>query len=834
MCAALTAGYPALAQTAPRFGDAASFVVLGNGSVTNSGATQITGNVGVSPGNTVNGLSSANFLLGEVRRDDALARAGRSDGNRIDDELAGTPCHITLTDSELGGKTLTRGAYCFPTADVALSGTLILDAEGDREAVWIFRIAGTLTTASDASVLVVENGYDGNVFWRTGGAATIGARTSFIGNLFATGNIVFQDRASLSGRAISRSGSVSLTANRLSLCCAPITVMPASVPNGTLGTDYRQTFTADGGGAPYTFAITSGSLPFGLTLDPTGALHGTPMQTGTFAFTVTATDVAGCAGSAAYRIEIACGTRTVLPAATIGASYGPVSLFDGTACSVTSGAVPPGMFAGCALTGTPTTEGTFEFVVESGRRSRCFTIEVGDCPIDFPSEPDDGTACMPYSDTIGVTGGVAPYVFTSPPLPCGLTLSATGTLSGTPPAKATCIVPVTVTDALSRSCSRTFTIEIGCPPSEGSPVVLPNATVCVLYDEPLPPRTCGEGVTYSGDAPLGLGVEGTRISGVPTTSGTFTFPVESRTSDGCVITHDVTITIDCPEVTLSPLPPMVKGVPYDETIVVTDGDCEYSLTDDSLPEGIDIDGLRIHGTPFEPGPYEFTITAVNAMSGCSGSRHYTPNCGPLHITPTTVPNGRVGVAYPDIEFTVAGGTAPYVFTITTGSLPPGLTLTGDTLSDTPTTVGTYAFGLRVTDRYGCSGTVEFCAIDIAPGTCPDAVSLGLAPAELPPVTPSAPYAVAITPSGGTSPYTLTISDGTLPTGLVLIPTGIVGVTTQTGVFPLTITTTDSSGCRVSLCYTLFVGTAIPTLSQWALLLVAAILSIAGCVAIGRR
>lgn len=380
LCAVLTTGHGALAQTAPRFGDAASFVVLGNGSVTNSGATQITGNVGVSPGNTVNGLSSSNFLLGEVRRDDALARAARSDRNRIDDVLAGMPC-VTLTNAELGGKTLTHGVYCFPSADAALSGTLILDAEGDRNAVWIFRIDGMLTTAHGASVLVVGNGYDGNVFWRTGGAATIGARTSFIGNLFVTGNIVFQDRASLSGRAISHSGSVSLTANHLSLCCAPITVTPASVPNGTLGTDYRQTFMAEGGVAPYTFAVTSGELPCGLELDPSGVLHGTPEQTGIFTFTVTATDVAGCSGSAAYRIEIVCGTRTVLRAATIGASYGPVSLFDGTACSVAGGAVPPGMSAGCALTGMPTTEGTFTFVIESGCRSRCFTIEVSDRPI---------------------------------------------------------------------------------------------------------------------------------------------------------------------------------------------------------------------------------------------------------------------------------------------------------------------------------------------------------------------------------------------------------------------------------------------------------------------
>jgi Putative Ig domain./Protein of unknown function (DUF3494). len=305
LCAAFTAGHAALAQTAPRFGDAASFVVLGNGSVTNSGATRISGNVGVSPGNDVDGLSASNFSLGDVRRDDALARAARSDAQRIDDELAGAACTGIITGAELGGKTLTRGVYCFPSAFAALSGPLILDAEGARDAVWIFRIDGTLTTAPEASVLVVGNGYDGNVFWHSGGAATIGARTSFIGNLFAGGNIVFQDHASLSGRAISRNGRVSLTTNRLSLCCAPITVHPASVPNGNIGTPYSQTFTADGGLAPYTFTMTSGSLPLGLTLHSSGVLQGTPKQRGTFAFTVTAIDATGCAGSAAYRTEIA-------------------------------------------------------------------------------------------------------------------------------------------------------------------------------------------------------------------------------------------------------------------------------------------------------------------------------------------------------------------------------------------------------------------------------------------------------------------------------------------------------------------------------------------------
>lgn len=856
--ALLAAASTAFAQsaTAPPLGSAASFVILGSSSVTNAGASRVTGNVGVSPGNVVTGFSSGMFSVGDVRRDDALARQARIDGNAAADDLFNQPCSVVLTEPTLGGRTLVGGnVYCFNAPDVQLTGPLILDAAGDRNAVWIFHINGTLITTPDASVIVVGNGYNGNAFWWTGGAAMLGARTTFIGNLFAGTNIALGDGASISGRAFARTGSVMLHANKVSLCCAPLTLTPDTLPPGEVGTVYGQSVTASGGTAPYTFTISSGSLPFGLALAANGTLQGTPARKGTFAFTVTATDAIGCSSSAAYSIGIDCGARTALPPATVGVDYAAPLTFDGippfTDCSISCGMLPSQLhLAGCTVMGKPDTAGTFDFVVDGtdalgARRSRCLTIDVVECPIVLlPPDPPDGVACAFYTYTFQATGGTAPYVFTAPPaaLPPGWSLYATtGMLSGTTPRMGTYIIPVTVTDALLRSCVRTVTIHVSCPPSPGAPVILPPGIVGTQYSETIPQPACGGPATISvvsGVVPPGLTViRNGVVSGIPTKRGTYHFVVGARTADMCTTTHDVKIDIDCPELLLSPLPPMVQGVFYDQTITVTGLLGRYLFTADSLPVDLKLDGSRIHGTPMKPGPYSFTITATDMISGCIGNRTYNPNCPTLVVKPAALPNGTVGVVYPTITFSVTGGMAPYVFTVSSGSLPSGLNLsTGGTLFGTPTTIGTFAFDIRVTDAFGCVTILSFCGIDVAAASCPSGTSITLSPSALPAATPGSPYAQAITAAGGTAPYTFSVSSGALPPGLVLNPvTGLLsGLPAAVGSFAFTITATDANGCRGSRCYILRVGVAIPTISPWMLFVASILLAAAGWIAIGRR
>ena len=103
-------------------------------------------------------------------------------------DLAGQACDTNLTGQDLGGKTLTPGVYCFNTS-AQLTGDLVLDAQGNPAAVWIFQMGSTLTTASNASVVVINGGSSCNVFWQVGSSATLGTGTAFKGNILALASI---------------------------------------------------------------------------------------------------------------------------------------------------------------------------------------------------------------------------------------------------------------------------------------------------------------------------------------------------------------------------------------------------------------------------------------------------------------------------------------------------------------------------------------------------------------------------------------------------------------------------------------------------------------------
>jgi hypothetical protein len=173
-----------------------------------------------------------------------------------------------------------------------------------------------------------------------------------------------------------------------------VTVSPASLPNGTVGSGYSQTISASGGFPGYTYQTTSGGLPTGLSLNgSTGLLSGTPSAGGTSSFTVTATDSSGNTGSRAYSLAIN-GAVTLSPAAlpngTVGAAYSQtVSASGGTGTgysySVSSGALPAGLSLNAStglVSGTPTTATSYSFTiraVDSGSNagSQAYNVTIG-------------------------------------------------------------------------------------------------------------------------------------------------------------------------------------------------------------------------------------------------------------------------------------------------------------------------------------------------------------------------------------------------------------------------------------------------------------------------
>ena len=201
---------------APSLGRAGSFAVLGGSTVTNTGATSITGDLGVSsPGLSVTGFPPGTQARGIQHVGDPAANQAQSDAQRAYLALADMPCGTALTGQDLGGKALAPGVYCF-TSSAELTGQVILDSRGNSKGVWVFQIASTLTTATNSSVVMRKNGRTSNVFWQVGSGATLGTGTAFIGNILAYSSITMNTAANLQGRALARQ-AVTMDSNNMRL-----------------------------------------------------------------------------------------------------------------------------------------------------------------------------------------------------------------------------------------------------------------------------------------------------------------------------------------------------------------------------------------------------------------------------------------------------------------------------------------------------------------------------------------------------------------------------------------------------------------------------------------
>src|SRR4051812_29545161 len=183
-----------------------SFGVLGGSTVTNTGSSIVNGNLGVSPGSSVTGFPPGVVVGGTIHSNDATAAQAQSELTTAYNTVAGTPCTVDLTGQNLGGLTLTPGVYCFTTS-AQLTGTLTLNALGNPNAQFLFKVGSTLTTASGSSVLVTNGGSTCNVFWQVGSSTTLGTGTTFAGNILSLTSITLTTSASVAGRTLARNGA---------------------------------------------------------------------------------------------------------------------------------------------------------------------------------------------------------------------------------------------------------------------------------------------------------------------------------------------------------------------------------------------------------------------------------------------------------------------------------------------------------------------------------------------------------------------------------------------------------------------------------------------------
>ena len=194
-------------------GTADSFAVLAGTTVTNTGPSVISGDLGVSPGAAVTGFPPGTVTAGTIHAADAVALQAQGGLTTAYNDAAGRSSTATIS-SDLAGSTLGPGVYT-SASSLGLSGDLTLDARGDPSAVFVFQAGSTLTAGSGSRVLLVGGAQPCNVFWQVGSSATIGTTSASAGNILALTSISLTTGATLNGRALARNGAVTLDTNTI-------------------------------------------------------------------------------------------------------------------------------------------------------------------------------------------------------------------------------------------------------------------------------------------------------------------------------------------------------------------------------------------------------------------------------------------------------------------------------------------------------------------------------------------------------------------------------------------------------------------------------------------
>ena len=412
-------------------------------------------------------------------------------------------------------------------------------------------------------------------------------------------------------------------------------------------------------------------------------------------------------------------------------------------------------------------------------------ITVTPNPINFTT-----TATLPaatigsaYSQSLAAAGGsgtISGYAVTGGTLPSGLTLSSAGTLSGTPTASGSSSFTVTATDSNGCTGSQTFSLTTSCPTVSISPNLLAAGTQFSAYTAQTLTASGTTGtVTWtvsSGALPAGLLLAaGTGIlSGTPTVNGAFNFTIRAQDASGCVGQRSYSLTINCPAINLGSLGNGTAGVSYSGSVAVTSpsGTYIYAVSAGSLPTGLSLNSSTgaITGVPTLIGSYSFTVTATG-LGSCTGSRVFNLQigCPTITLSPQNLPTAITKIPYSQSLNAAPAGI--YQYALTSGALPPGLTLNSSSglLAGIPTTPGNFSFTITATGWGSCTGSLS--------------LSLDAVETNVPPVTGNPATPILPTPNlgpGGVVTLTQTLTNNipfsfttsftaTLPDGLTLLP-----------------------------------------------------------------
>jgi hypothetical protein len=338
--------------------------------------------------------------------------------------------------------------------------------------------------------------------------------------------------------------------------------------------------------------------------------------------------------------------------------------------------------------------------------------------------------------TLAAAGGTPPYTFSvsAGSLPGGLTLnSSTGEIKGFPASSGSFLFTAQVTDSASVTSTKAFTLTVAAALAFTTPPILPSGSVGILYSQPLIATGGTPAYTFTitaGALPNGLSLSSVSnlITGTPVSSGTFTFTVQVRDSNGLTLSQTFSLTIAAGLVisTPSPLPQGAVNSAYSQALAAVGGVAPYTwaIAQGTLPPGLSLSSGIISGTPTANGTSTFTVQ-VTDNAGISATKLFTLTISSgLAITSgSALPQGTLGQAYPELTLAAVGGRQPYAWSVSAGQMPAGLSLSSlGVIAGTPTQAGAFGFTLQVKDGNGATSTLLF-TITIVPPPLPQ-VTIG--------------------------------------------------------------------------------------------------------------
>ena len=617
--------------------------------------------------------------------------------------------------------------------------------------------------------------------------------------------------------------------NRVPPGIGRVSITTTELPNGVRQQPYSQSVVCTGGAGGCVWELLESSLPNGIDFDPiAGLISGVPSDVQTGSITLEAYDPAWPTSRASVTLALTIDapdfvlTMPPAPAAQVGVQFALTPVVSGAmgspTWSVLSGMLPPGVFLdplSGAIAGTPSQWGSFTPLVQAqdswgDSRTAAAPVTITVAPAALAVDPAalaNAVYRTPYTGSLSATGGSGSITWsiTSGHLPAGVTLDANGTLSGTPTELGPFSANARAQDANWPDNFAAGGFAISVDPPSFSITVPPSSAATVGQPYQVTATATGNVGsvlwTIAGSLPGGLSLNASTgtIAGSPTTWGTFNVTLRGADSWGTGRVDAQPLSIVVAPTALAIAPAVLGSATYMSAYLATltasggTGAVTWSVVSGRLPYGVTLDRTSgvLSGTPTEVGAFAFGVRALDVNwegDSATGSFTLTVQPPPFTVVIPSSADGRVGLPLQSV-MTSAGQVGSVLWSVSSGSLPPGVALNSATgvIAGVPTTFGSFTVVVKAQDSWAASRFVTGpVTMTVAP------TALAITTATLASGRAGQSYQATLAATGGTGLTTWRVKDGVLPAGVTIGANGSLGGTlAAVGTFSFTVEAADA-------------------------------------------